>query len=454
MWGTLKPPSPIPHLVSRRRLKDFLKIARPTKQMFIDEACWIVNEHIRDRSFEGGLQAYLNVVYSIDQAKIQAMGKSASTLVCNILMQFVAYTWMARTTVEDASIGLIDSIMKNVKDHPFACWFYPKLFPVRNALISKTNTMLFAFQSELSDSQKQRLTDLERTAGKSLRVITNEVVEALHRNRDYSVKPCYFQDGILHEDDKAWLFASVDDLRSPELDPLGFLADNFVWIQLAQRDAIRGVATENQTEVINQERNIAVSKIAVDALALFAWLYDRNGEMSIDGYGIIPVRDVFVSVGKEGVYDIIRYSLTMQLYDLVVPIKIVRGLPSLPTHRTRRPTEPSAIEDLLDPKLLLPRIKILGNSHDLTAAMDAEIEESEERARRRSPRQHECIGGVRELPPGKHASPAAKELALKAGIVLEPNETFVKKHPRGKGGLVIPRHEAVRPRARKVRVFK
>jgi hypothetical protein len=88
----------------------------------------------------------------------------------------------------------------------------------------------------------------------------------------------------------------------------------------------------------------------------------------------------------------------------------------------------------ITPDLILPRIRILENINKLVEQTALEVEQAEEETARRSMRQHDVVEHIRKLPIGKHPSAQAKQLALeKFGIVLGDNETFVRKHHRGKG---------------------
>jgi hypothetical protein len=444
-WKPLQKPRPIAHLVSRRRLREFLALKQPTRADFVDTACWIISEFFRGRTFADNLQAFLNVAFSIDQAKIQVVGQNGSTLASNMLIQFVGSIWIVGTHIEDdGPTELIDSLLALTKDDEWGRWFYPKLNHVNRILVSKINIAIFAFDAQLTDKERERFDALEASLGKSLSQITDEMVMALHEHRAYGIKPCFFRDGVFHKKEDAWLFTDVDELRDPEFDIFGLRSDAFAWIQLTSLETLKSAEVTRHEVVIDAEQGIRTYGVGVDAMSTLDFILNRSGSLTFGEVGAFSVRDLFRVMGREREFDVLRYSLVLQLFDLVVPVKIVRGLPSLPVHRPRRPTEPSALEDLFNPKLVLPRIKILGNQPDLVRALDEEATEEEEGLKRRSPRRHECSGGRRELPPGKHASPEARARAAAAGIELKENQTFVKKHKRGKGALVIPRHEAVR----------
>jgi hypothetical protein len=160
----------------------------------------------------------------------------------------------------------------------------------------------------------------------------------------------------------------------------------------------------------------------------------------------MPIRDIFEAQGKLGEYRLLRLAHTLHLYDLTVPITVVRQMPTLPQAGSLQMTQGNPIRQLLDPKLILPRIKeLFQNRAALQRALEQEIEEANtDTRRRRSPQRHECTGHARLLPPGKRASASARALAAHEGINLAPNETYVSKHKRGRGQTLVGPHEAVR----------
>lgn len=125
---------------------------------------------------------------------------------------------------------------------------------------------------------------------------------------------------------------------------------------------------------------------------------------------------------KRQVYSLPRSSaqLLSHYFDLTHKIETV--------HRAKQtiaqnPSSEKSIKDPLDTvnRLVSPRVHIL---------FDGEPESTPE-----EPRRSVCFHGVtwhtRELPEGWHASPEAIARAKAAGIILAPNETFVKDHHRG-----------------------
>ncbi len=75
-------------------------------------------------------------------------------------------------------------------------------------------------------------------------------------------------------------------------------------------------------------------------------------------------------------------------------------------------------------KLVVPRLVT-------ERSQEAERDDQEDEAPRRSVRKHDVVWHIRRLPEGWKASPRAYALAQDLGITLDANETIVKEHSRG-----------------------
>lgn len=440
MWQPLQPPRVIAHLASSRFLRDLLGKPSPSRVEMGLVAERIVREHIRGVTFATALQTFLNVCASIDSAKNLVVGRGHMSYPANTLMQFVALVWIRVTRVTWSDHALVDELTARVENSTTYGWLYAKLYGVKRAVSDKLRAEWFA-ESLILPPETQALVDrLIAAFGSNLDSLINEMVQALHEHRDYGVKPAFFCNGLFHEPEQAWLITDLDAAREPQMDPLGFNKDLFAWIYLVDRGEITSLhATLAETHL--PDGTSRLNRVGVDVPAHLAWIMDRAGTMSVDQYGILDVRHVFASAGKDLEFGLVRLAHVLNLVDLTVPIKVVRQMPPLPMGPS---LGGSPLGALLDPTIVLPRLKeLLHKQSALTAAFAQELEEAERQTLRRNMRRHDCVGHVRELPPGRKASPEAIERARKEGIALEPNETWVKKHQRGSGNPIIGPHRVI-----------
>jgi hypothetical protein len=94
-------------------------------------------------------------------------------------------------------------------------------------------------------------------------------------------------------------------------------------------------------------------------------------------------------------------------------------------------------------------VRSLDNPAELVSQLEQEVEEGERETEKRAKRKHGVTEHIRRLPPGRKASPAARQSAYENfGIELAEGETFVKRHERGTGSPAITSHR-VRAREKK-----
>lgn len=259
--------------------------------------------------------------------------------------------------------------------------------------------------------------------------------ELLHLRR-YGIKFSFFQDGILHRPDQAWVFADFHDIV-PYL-PMALRADHpLTLVSLADRQSItdlRFIETQEETA------GWRVRGFKFSFRKFFSFTMDRRAEFDLSpiGTGAMPMRPIFAASGKEVFYEMLRFAHFMRIYDLVVPLEVVKTLPALPSGGTLgRLINLVKRKKIVTPDLLLPRLRHLESPKELMEELEREIEKADEetiRRARESVRQHEVVAHIRRLPDGYRPTTRARQLAKDTfGIELENNETFVRKHERGAG---------------------
>ncbi len=444
MWNPLRVPRPIPHLASRRFLRELLKRPSVPHAELKTVAESIVREHIRGETFLDKLQAYVNVCESIDDAKVKVGGHEFVSVVGNGLMQFIAGLVTADVRFTDADIVLTNELAEKVRAEWEWSWMYPKLAYLARGMSSRLRAEWLARSLHLDPALFALLERLEKALGTDIDRQIDEIVEALHEHRDYGIKPAVFGNGIKPRPEHVWLVTDAMDTRRPQMDLLGYHDDLLAWFFLTEKKYIAN--TESQVQQIPlAQKGAYIELLGPDVSSHVGWLMDRHGHFSLDQNRLLPAHDVFRREKKEREFSILRLMSVVQLYDLTVPIKVVRRMPKLPDGGLiSRFLGKDPVSEVLNPTLLIPRIKeLFGNRAALLESLLQEVEASVAATERRSLRRHECVGHVRELPAGRRATPEAIERAREEGIRLQPNETFVRKHERGSRGKKLGPHLAI-----------
>lgn len=442
MWHPLREPRPIQHLASRRFLREILRKSVVSRTEILDTARVIMGEHIRSKDVPGFVQEYMDVCCSIDEAKIRVKGHAGISHIGNSLMTHVAGLWLEAARVTEVDSDFVLALSERIKADPVGVWMVPKLHYVQRTISQMLRMQWFAKSISLNPQARYLLDRLEVAVGRSIDRTVDEVLEALHENRDYGIKPAFFSGGIKPRKEHVWL---VTDTDLHMLDALGMCSGVFAWFLLTEPKFIRSTESYYEEFRPSEAPGVGMNLAGPDVLSHVGLLMDRSGGFYVDQHRIISAEEVFRSLDKGREYSVFRLMSILHLYDLTVPIKIVNKLPKLPTGGfISRVFGNDPVEEILNPKLLIPRMKeLFGNRSQLVEALIREMEEGERLTRQRALRRHECIDHVRLLPSGKKASPGAIRRAHEAGIKLASGETFVRKHERGSFGPIVGPHEAV-----------
>lgn len=410
----------------------------------------IFNHYLKGQNIPSALYTFLAITLTIDAVKVAAIGLKADTRTMNTLIHLIAEYFVRHTPVTEADTRFVNEASEKFRTGADS-WFYPKVLTFGGLLTNKFQTaefvrgIRFRGPAWLLEMMEEKISN----AVGNLQETSRYMISELARLRRYGVKTSFFQDGILHPPRHAWFF--MDYLEVTQLFyAFRGLAKPLAIISLAERSSITGAKPRIVKERFGYA---AIDKLDFGFGNCFVWVIDAEGELhSFPSYGILPIRGVFAEEGRECLYEVIRAAQILRLYDLVVPIEVVRTMPPLPRPKLGI-LQRSAMRVLrgrplpFTPDLVLPRVRALENPQLLVEGLEREVEQADEETLRRSNRtlrRHEVVAHIRRLPEGHHPSARAKQTAREElGIELTENETYVRKHERGEGEKVGP-HRARR----------
>lgn len=150
---------------------------------------------------------------------------------------------------------------------------------------------------------------------------------------------------------------------------------------------------------------------------------DNNGELYVNRFLHHSVRDIFVSQQKYTAYRALQADVIASYFDLTQPAKVINRMKHETPSAATVPTPNESSSEIIR-RLLLPRLQAVTEPAGLEQNSEADNHA-------RSLRYHGVTWHRRTLPEGWSPSPRALELAEKAGVSLDPGETFVKAHHRG-----------------------
>ncbi len=274
-----------------------------------------------------------------------------------------------------------------------------------------------------------------KALGPSVADVSDEVAAELAEMRRYGVKPSFFQDGMMHRPNEAWVI----------MPPPNFVEKSLLALTaLSLRSELSDLEPKAQIMPDGMEASIFPMR------AMLVMTINRDGHLSqgTNGYAGISTQEILRSAGQEEWYETLRLMQLMRLYDLVVPIESVATLPTWPQQSPGRILSglvKKVAKLNLTPDLILPRLKLLQNSHLLHEQLEREVDLAIDDTRERAlMHRHDVVDHIRHLPVGKSPTPAARERAREAlGIELTDHETYVRPHKRGAGDE-IKSHRAVR----------
>jgi hypothetical protein len=188
-------------------------------------------------------------------------------------------------------------------------------------------------------------------------------------------------------------------------------------------------------------------KLSFDSYGL--WTVDSKGELDLSfGMEIAPIRRFYEDAGKGHFYQMIRLGLAIKLFELMVPLEILKKVPGAGIVASVRDIVAKMVPKLSPIRdLFTPRFRVLEDQNAVLQAMEEELERADQETARRNLRKHEVINHIRRLPQGHHPSPQARHLAMEElGVELAENETYVRKHVRGKdeNGEITSHHQRER----------
>jgi len=179
-----------------------------------------------------------------------------------------------------------------------------------------------------------------------------------------------------------------------------------------------------------KETGIQLNYIAGNFPVDFILMLASDGELYIDNYCSIPVRDMFEDQDAGGAYEVLRAELVADFCDLVMPAEIVSGRDGQPSFLVGELNQP--VDEIIY-DLLLPRRNYIKG----VAAEDMDRADHNDNDPTRIIREHGVVYHTRRLLPGQQASPQARELARRHSMILPADRTFVRSHKRGSGPKVV-----------------
>ena len=407
----------------------------------------IFDHYMKGKTFEVALQTYIDLCWTIDIVKVATIGVSAPINRSNTLMQAIAMIFAREAYLDYGQLGSIKELVKSAEDSSgLTSWFLPKLSTLRdNVTRAQQADWLAATLSVDPRFGDGALTLVQESAAEAGRQAT-EMIHELAVLRKYGVKSSFFQDGMLHDPLYAWVFMDFHDIGLFFSDWGEFRTSSSLAVAgLAERSSLTkiGVEPKESRQGMSWVRGV---RLSFDAQAIMT--IDSEGELDVSfGLELMPMRKFFVHRENEALYEFLRYAHALRLYDLVVPLVTVEKMPqpAVPKGTMERLKNLFSRKHLINPDLIVPRLRTLENVDDLVRELEIEVEQADKETAERAKRElvrHDVVYHVRRLPKGKHPTMEARERAAEYGIVLAENETFVRPHERGKGELQGRVHRA------------
>lgn len=390
----------------------------------------------RGKTFQQSLQVFLDLCRTISSIEVNTVGAKATRKVSPTIMVLMAKEFVNVLDLSIEDIKYLYRLEEEVDKDTQCAWFAYVISHFLYIAAQKFKTIDYAkrlgrlgpFGWKLPWLDKLYYSLVEKVSP-DVKVLIPEIMGAITKFRKYGVKPCFFQDGIMHAPGEAWTFQDINDIRSVSTSVR--VTKGVAIVGLSKRSSIADLQ-------ITKDDN-GVLDLGVGP-AIF-WTIDENGELTTGlGHAGVSVREIFRQAGKEGLYEVLRFSHVLRLYDLVMPIEVVQQMPQFTTRS-------SAVQRLIkeldqDPELVLRRIKVLDNQDVIIEKLEKEIEEADKETFRRTRselQRHIVVAHIRRLPDGYRPSTTSRKLAKKElGVDLAENETYVHKHIRGKIGVIKP----------------
>ncbi len=404
-----------------------------------------------ERDFFKVLQKVIDLSRTIDEIKVKRSGFKKTTRVSNHIINCLFSMAATQVNASKKEFKISEKLKKAAQDdNSDLSWFSPKLNSFHDQMANNMNTKSWIKNIRapgaefLLNSLKKELPDFSTS--------TNDLMKELLNLRKYGVKNCYFQDGICHSVNDVWLFSDFLEIERLSMSSKFYLGSEKSFIaniSIANKNDVIGVPLDLKTDMRKGGR-WEIQSTTFPIKRNFLWSIDWTGHLyAYSTYFSFPLKELFVSMGKEIEYEIVRLSHVMRLYDLLVPITIVSEMPPLPTHKAGiwETVKSLGRSDLINPDLIIPRIKKMESGpRFISEELQREVEKARQITKNRSEKsRHKVTGFVRDLPVGHNASLRAKDLAWEEQrIILEEGETYVKTHKRGTGETTKGVHRAHR----------
>ena len=320
-------------------------------------------------------------------------------------------------------------------------WFYPKVYRAYMVYDNRIRWVSF-IQKVFTDQQMKNLVGFGLVAPLAR---IDQLAALLMKLRKYGVKTSYFRDDILSlpMSGLAWVFLDGYQGRSVyERTGYQFSPDRIADVYLAEVKSLRNIQLTKSHAGGAGMRAVEAYSLSIDRHLSMSILPDGH----LDGGGLIEHRleKYFAEAGRPQAYQVMRLMQLIRLFDLTVPVSIVRALPEAARlnlgqgkKRDRREREFRPVRDLFLPRLAAARA---------TARLIREIEREIAAASSTpaTPRVgHDVPGFMRPLPDGCRATPAAHQLAWdEMRQEIPDGHTYVKNHHRGSGPGKVVIHEA------------
>ncbi len=439
--GLLRRKNPLP--------EDIVKTAR------------LVHSGYRKTDRVEALKTFLGIALAIDDVKKQTIGFEAPTTVSNLLISYVAGCYANEIDVDSGFLGQIEDFAsqlalqidpKEKYEYVKGGWLIPKTVIFQGACRARLNA--FEVLDMISMQVPSLAVDGLFKSFSDPKQANDQIFAEISSMRKYGVKTVVFRDGLLNVYGMDWLFsdALMAFTGNPATD--AFARAAFKGVQAAISVVRKGIRPSEIFSHDNRKYS-ARSELTLTTYEGMSTMYLGNdGEVGLStGPGISPLRDLFASRGTTELYEYFRFVQLMRFFDLVVPVSQVAKMPSLPSAPSTvgKVLEMTGISkkpmDYID--ILLPRVRLL-ESHmpEIVSDLRQEVDNSEKDTLERVHKQHAehvVIGFARPLPKGYKVSKRARELAWEESkIILEPGETYVRTHRRGKGPAKDALHKARR----------
>ena len=447
----IRPPSEIKDPVIASLIQAFARKEKPNPEEIISTSKKVYNYLPKPKDADAAFQAALDFTSTVNNCFVRAKGATKDSHYGERLEACVELLILNDLANDlDSLRASREKVLSLESQLPpqegSSGWFNIKVHKYRMFLENKIGTLYMANSLSIPDGQNAWNDMLSLIKGTD--AIAN-IMGNLNELRRYGVKSSYFQDNKTHAPGETWLF--MDHLMFKNAAPnLFYPANPIAAIMLAKKSEILSKKSVRIDTISGTHLNafgelIPSVKLNIDGRQL--WSIDKNGVLdATEGIGLLPVKKIFEDAGKEREYHIIQALHVLRLYDLVVPLSIVSQNPSLRPEKNLASRLIDRVagrpEGIIEPQIILPRLKTLDDRKLMEYELEREIELAEKDTIERSNREmrrHEVIDHVRRLPAGYHPSQTAIKAAAEIGIKLGQNETLVKKHYRGnleKEGIV------------------